>query len=434
MYARLGFAVAAVEAAESPGAGAAVGRAAAAGRGRPVVAGARASRRRSTSSTGTGWSSRCASVVNDPVVGDEGGLTATRDYRTYAEAFADSAARKWEPVRDARAARPDRRHRLRRRGGAGAGRPGAGAARERPDRRRGGPAPVRGVRAQEGAGGLHATPTSTSTAATCSAARCSRPRSVDTTLTFALTHEIWSYGAAAGLAAARSPRRSTTTPCPAGSGSTATSAAPTAATGRCVLRLDATTATTPRSRARPRRAAAEQVAAYVAGLSTRARLDQFAADFRVPVRRTSRSATHVALPLGDAMDFLTRKDYTDNWLSETQEQFCGLEFADWKALLTDVGFEVDPASRACRNDWIVEQPARPGGRADRPGRRPARLAGDPRAAGRPPPAEHLSPASTRRATRRRGKTSAGSGVRELPHDAHRRSPVCVTYVIGPAYR
>src|SRR5262249_38545318 len=36
-------------------------------------------------------------VVNDPVVGDEGGLTATRDYRTYLEAFADGAARKWAP-------------------------------------------------------------------------------------------------------------------------------------------------------------------------------------------------------------------------------------------------------------------------------------------------------------------------------------------------
>ncbi|MEU2663327.1 class I SAM-dependent methyltransferase, partial [Micromonospora sp. NPDC007220] len=40
------------------------------------------------------------SVVNDPVVGDEGGLTATRDYRTYAEAFSDAAQRKWDAVRE----------------------------------------------------------------------------------------------------------------------------------------------------------------------------------------------------------------------------------------------------------------------------------------------------------------------------------------------
>jgi hypothetical protein len=54
------------------------------------------------------------------------------------------------------------------------------------------------------------------------------------------------------------------------------------------------------------------------------------------------------------MDFLTRKDYVDNWLSECHEQFCGLEYADWKSLLADVGFEVDPVSRAWCNDWIVE--------------------------------------------------------------------------------
>jgi hypothetical protein len=35
-------------------------------------------------------------VVNDPIVGDEGGLTATRDYRTYAESFQASAKRKWD--------------------------------------------------------------------------------------------------------------------------------------------------------------------------------------------------------------------------------------------------------------------------------------------------------------------------------------------------
>ena len=92
----------------------------------------------------------------------------------------------------------------------------------------------------------------------------------------------------------------------------------------------------------------------MAALSTRARLDQFAADFAFPFSYRPVGDDTVRLSLGDAMDYLTRKDYTDNWLSETQEQFCGLEFADWKALLADVGFEVDPASRAYRNDWIVE--------------------------------------------------------------------------------
>jgi hypothetical protein len=95
-----------------------------------------------------------------------------------------------------------------------------------------------------------------------------------------------------------------------------------------------------------------EVAAYVDGLSTRARFDQFAVDYRFPFRYAA-DGDALALTLGDAMDFLTRKDYTDNWLSETREQFCGFEFADWKRLLTDVGFEILPASRTTRNDWIV---------------------------------------------------------------------------------
>ncbi|MFV2083685.1 hypothetical protein [Micromonospora sp. LOL_021] len=70
------------------------------------------------------------------------------------------------------------------------------------------------------------------------------------------------------------------------------------------------------------------------------------------------------------MDFLTREDYPDNWLSETREQFCGLEYADWKALLADVGFEIDPASGAWRNDWIVDHRLAPVASLSAPDGRP----------------------------------------------------------------
>ena len=78
-------------------------------------------------------------------------------------------------------------------------------------------------------------------------------------------------------------------------------------------------------------------------------------DYRFPLPFTVRADGAVELSLADAMDFLTRKDYVDNWLSECHEQFCGLEYADWKGLLADVGFEVDPVSRAWRNDWVVSR-------------------------------------------------------------------------------
>ncbi len=93
--------------------------------------------------------------------------------------------------------------------------------------------------------------------------------------------------------------------------------------------------------------------AHLSGLSTRARLDQFAQDYRFPLPFTPRPDGAVRIRLADAMDFLTRKDYVDNWLSEAHEQFCGMAFADWAGLLDEVGFELAPASTAWRNDWIV---------------------------------------------------------------------------------
>lgn len=97
-------------------------------------------------------------------------------------------------------------------------------------------------------------------------------------------------------------------------------------------------------------------AAYITGLSTRARFFQFAHDFRrnakVPFGYQQRG-DGLVLRLADAMDFLTRKDYVDNWLSETHEQFCGLDFAGWCAVAERAGFTIDPASKAWRNDWVV---------------------------------------------------------------------------------
>jgi hypothetical protein len=82
--------------------------------------------------------------------------------------------------------------------------------------------------------------------------------------------------------------------------------------------------------------------------------DLIGVDFHYPAPyRPGPERDRVELDLATAMDFLTHKDYANNWLSEMHEQFCGLEFADWKALLVDAGFEVDPASRTWRNEWIV---------------------------------------------------------------------------------
>ncbi|WP_416900424.1 class I SAM-dependent methyltransferase [Micromonospora echinospora] len=294
-------------------------------------------------------------VVNDPVVGEEGGLTATRDYRTYAEAFADAAQRKWSAVREH--VRPGRIVDV------GCG---AGAVLELADRE---PAlresDLIGVEVarhlfeecvHKKAQGFFTNPNVFFYRRNVLGGAVFAPRSVDTTLTFALTHEIWSYGdRMASLR--RFVQAIYDHTVPGGVWINSDVCGPDGRDRTVRLRLSTEDGANPE---RPRTDLAslppEEVAAYVGGLSTRARLDQFAVDYPFPFTyrpAPEPSGAVVEMTLGDAMDFLTRKDYTDNWLSETREQFCGLEYADWKALLADVGFEVDPASGTTRNDWIV---------------------------------------------------------------------------------
>jgi hypothetical protein len=292
-------------------------------------------------------------VVNDPVVGDEGGLTATRDYHTYADAFAANAARKWATVRGY--VRPGRIVDV------GCG---AGALLELADRE---PAlresdligvevarPLYEECVHRKAQGVFTNPNVFFYCRNVLGGAVFAPRSVDTTLTFALTHEIWSYGERMA-ALHRFAEAIYAHTVPGGVWVNSDVCGPDGRDRTVLLRLSTSDGANP---PQPRRDLADlsgdAVAGYVGGLSTRARLDQFAADYRFPLPMSPRPDGAVVLSLADAMDFLTRKDYVDNWLSECHEQFCGLEYADWKSLLADVGFEVDPASRAWRNDWIVE--------------------------------------------------------------------------------
>ncbi|GLY97527.1 class I SAM-dependent methyltransferase [Actinoplanes sp. NBRC 103695] len=265
-------------------------------------------------------------VVNDPVVGDEGGLTATRDYRTYAEAFADAAQRKWALVSEH--VRPGRIVDI------GCG---AGAVLEMADRE---PAlresDLIGVEVarhlfdecvHKKSQGVFRNENVYFYRRNVLGGAVFEPRSIDTTLTFALTHEIWSYGSqAASIRAFVQAIYDHTAP------------------GGVWINSDVCGPDNKDATVRLRLFDPE----------TRALFDRFVVDYKFPFTHTTDGDDTVILRLADAMDFLTRKDYQDNWLSETQEQFCGLEFADWKQLLTDVGFEIDPASRTIRNDWIVD--------------------------------------------------------------------------------
>ncbi len=62
-----------------------------------------------------------------------------------------------------------------------------------------------------------------------------------------------------------------------------------------------------------------------------------------------------------AGEFLSKKDYIDNWNSETNEEFCFWDFKRWKQVLTETGFQIvetfshpTRGSRVYCNPWTVE--------------------------------------------------------------------------------
>ncbi|RKN45510.1 class I SAM-dependent methyltransferase [Micromonospora endolithica] len=293
------------------------------------------------------------SVVNDPLVGDEGGLTATRDYRTYVEAFADAAERKWAAVRQH--VQPGRIVDI------GCG---AGAVLELADREAAlHESDLIGVEVarqlyqecvHKKAQGVFRNANVYFFQRNVLGGAIFKDRSVDTTLTFALTHEIWSYGRQRE-SVLKFARRIHDHTVPGGVWINSDVCGPDDRHRQVILWLATDDGDNPAS---PRHDLAQltsgEVRRYVGGLSTRARLDQFAVDFAFPFSHEALDDGSVRLELGAAMDYLTRKDYVDSWLSETREQFCGLDFADWTDLLTDAGFEIDPASTPVRNDWLVE--------------------------------------------------------------------------------
>lgn len=123
-------------------------------------------------------------------------------------------------------------------------------------------------------------------------------------------------------------------------------------------------------------ASAAALQGHVAGLSTAARFERFAADYlaenvasgqrgpacRLRYQREERNGRRFfRMRLREAMEFLLKKDYADNWASELHEEFCFWSFSQWKQALVDAGFKVleDPnapqrGSRAYTNPWIVE--------------------------------------------------------------------------------
>lgn len=102
-------------------------------------------------------------------------------------------------------------------------------------------------------------------------------------------------------------------------------------------------------------------------LSSRSRFHLFAKDFLGGRRHFTFSEVQIdgqaefQLTYRQAAEFLSKKDYTDNWSSEMNEEFCFWSFPKWKAVLAEIGFQVlenpnqpELGSRCYANPWIIE--------------------------------------------------------------------------------
>ncbi|EOQ89460.1 hypothetical protein LEP1GSC202_1481 [Leptospira yanagawae serovar Saopaulo str. Sao Paulo = ATCC 700523] len=100
---------------------------------------------------------------------------------------------------------------------------------------------------------------------------------------------------------------------------------------------------------------------YLDSLSTKERFFQFQRDFRKEEGYVLRASLFYVdgieyhrMKLKDICEYISKKDYTDNWESEMHESFCFWSFNDWKKNLESIGFRISPKSSEYRNEWLVK--------------------------------------------------------------------------------
>ena len=193
------------------------------------------------------------------------------------------------------------------------------------------------------------------------------PGSVDTTICNSTLHELWSYAAQESTVRAYLAMKFAQLR-PGGRLVIRDVVGPEDGDARVMLHLGTTDGTNPEPAAIP----ADRPAPVLRELSTRARAGLFAEDFLADLRRQGRRAAEttvafeaspagVVTSLRVAAEFLSKKDYVDNWRSEMNEEFCFWSFTRWRQVLGETGFRVLDASpqfpagsRVYTNPWIVE--------------------------------------------------------------------------------
>lgn len=105
----------------------------------------------------------------------------------------------------------------------------------------------------------------------------------------------------------------------------------------------------------------QELSTYLKNLSTYTRFKRFVMDFRKQEQDQIHykeieieEKQYLKLMMADACEFMLTKDYTDNWESEMHERFCFWSFGDWKVKIEQAGFRIQPGSGAYTNPWIEQ--------------------------------------------------------------------------------
>ena len=294
-------------------------------------------------------------VFNDAVISSaDGALTETRHYESYAEAFQSSAPRKWKEIRDWLV--PGRIVDV----GSATGELFAEAGKDatfsqsdfigiEPDRW------LYTEAIHRAELGIFGNPNTFFYRRDILDEQTFLPESVDSTITLALTHEIYSYGNKEAdllklISVIAEHTRAN------GVWANLDLCASENANDRVWLKLIETDGEDIPLLEGSELLTPEEVATYLSRGSTRARFKQFAYDWPrfskqdYPVEY--KDGGYIGLKLSDAMEFMLHKDYIDNWASELQEIFTYRDFAFWQRELEKVGFHMLPDSRVYRNPWI----------------------------------------------------------------------------------
>jgi SAM-dependent methyltransferase len=260
----------------------------------------------------------------DPLLSDEGELTETRDYNTYARAFDTGAARKWEQLREH--VRPGRMVDV----GCGVG----SLLREIAADPGFAESDLYGIEAarplyeecvHRRSQGAFANPNTFFFQRTIGQGPLFDAASVDTTLTVALCHELYSYLGVETLRRFMRDTREHTVP------------------GGVWIDLDVCGP------------ADGDRTIWMELHDGRESWERFVADWRPEqVEYALHGERFVETRLRWAMEWLSKKDYTDNWDSEMHEAFCFWSADDYAREARDAGFELAPGSGGFTNPWLVE--------------------------------------------------------------------------------